>query len=330
MPTKLSDLSDDKNFDSRITAAKAQADKGVEDAAAADAKAVVNAAAIEGHATRLGVLEEAKADHLQRISDLEAHDEAHTAEFNTLSGTVSGHTTAIANLEGSKANASDLNGAISRIAVNEGDIKTLKETTIPAINAEIAKKADATALADYYTKSEVGTIAEGKTLVKMIEEAQTAATYDDTEVRGLISAEVARAGKAEEDLGKEIARVEGVLNAALENEGEGLDSIKELAAWIEEHGKDASAMAKGIEDNAAAIAAINHETTGILAVAKAYTDAEIAGLPAATAEALGLVKFDDATIKMNESNQLYVAKVSTDVLEQGSQTLVLNGGSAKE
>ena len=32
---------------------------------------------------------------------------------------------------------------------------------------------------------------------------------------------------------------------------------------------------------------------------------------------------------MNESNQLYVAKVSTDILEQGSQILVLNGGTAK-
>jgi hypothetical protein len=41
-------------------------------------------------------------------------------------------------------------------------------------------------------------------------------------------------------------------------------------------------------------------------------------LPAATVDALGLVKFDDSTIKMNESKQLYVAKVSTDILEQGS------------
>ena len=77
-----------------------------------------------------------------------------------------------------------------------------------------------------------------------------------------------------------------------------------------------------------AIAAINNESTGILATAKAYTDEQIAGLPVATSEVLGLVKIDDSTIKMNESNQLYVAKVSTDILEQGSQTLVLNGGSA--
>ena len=31
---------------------------------------------------------------------------------------------------------------------------------------------------------------------------------------------------------------------------------------------------------------------------------------------------------MNDSKQLYVAKVSTDVLAQGTETLILNGGSA--
>ena len=90
-------------------------------------------------------------------------------------------------------------------------------------------------------------------------------------------------------------------------------------------------MANGaVADNAAAIAAINNEETGILALAKSYTDSTIAGLPAATVEALGLVRYDGTTINKNENNQLYVAKVSTDILEQGSLTLVLKGGSANE
>ena len=324
MPTKFSDLSDDSGFDARITAAKKQADKGVEDAAAAQAKAEENKGLIDAQGLRITALETAKeshdgsiADHLARIVVLEEAKVSHDAEYEALEGIVSGHTTSLAG----KADKTALDTAIGRIAANETAIKTLNETTIPAVEAEIAKKADASDLANYYVKSEVESL---------IVDAKDEATYDDTEVRGLISAEVTRATKAEGDLADEIARVDAALKAAIENEGEGLDSIKELASWIEEHGKDASAMAKGIEDNAAAIAAINHEETGILAVAKAYTDAEIAGLPTATAEALGLVKFDDATIKMNESNQLYVAKVSTDVLEQGSQTLVLNGGSAKE
>ena len=318
---------DDSALREAIRVAKEQADKGVADAAIADGKAVVNTEEIAKHATRLGVLEEAKADHLERIVALEAHDEAHAAEFSTLSQTVVSHGNTIADWTASKANTADLNTAITRIAANE--------VAIEGLNGEVAKKADATALNSYYTKSEVnaitGTPAEGKTLVQMIADAQATATYDDTEVRGLIATEAARADAAEKANAAEIARVNAVLVAAIENEDDtALNSIKELANWINTHGTEASDMADAIEANANAIAAINHAETGILAVAKAYTNEKVAAIPAATAEALGLVKFDDATIKMNENNQLYVAEVSTDILTQGKDILVLNGGSAKE
>ena len=328
VPTKFSDLTDDSGFDARITAAKTQADKGVTDAAAADAKAVKNAEDIGKHETRTGVLETAKGDHETRITELEAADVKHAAEYEALNSIVTGHTEAIAK----KADTTTVDGVIAKAAANESAIKTLNETTIPAVNAEIAKKADATALENYHTKAEIvaitGEVASDKTLVQMITEAQAAATYDDAEVRQLIADEAARADAAEKANAAEIARVNGVLVAALDNNEDGLDSIKELATWINEHGTAAAGMSEAITANANAIAAINHETTGILALAKAHADAAVAGIPVATAEVLGLVKFDNDTIKMNENNQLYTAKVSTDILVQGSQTLILNGGSA--
>lgn len=221
---------------------------------------------------------------------------------------------------------------IAKASANEAAIKTINETTIPAISTEIAKKVDKTTLDDYYTKNEVvaitGTVTEGKTLVQMISDAKNEATYDDTDIKQLITNEANTARAAEKANANEIARVNDVLVAALDNNAEGLDSIKELADWINKHGVEASAMADVIKNNTEAIAAINHVDTGILAQAKAHTNAAIAALPVATAETLGLVKYDNDSIKMNESNQLYVAKVSTDVLEQGSMTLVLNGGSA--
>ena len=58
---------------------------------------------------------------------------------------------------------------------------------------------------------------------------------DKTELAGLIS-----------DNADEILRIDNALKAAVENDGEGLDSIKELATWIEEHGKDAAAYAAAI------------------------------------------------------------------------------------
>ena len=45
----------------------------------------------------------------------------------------------------------------------------------------------------------------------------------------------------------EITRIDNALKAAIENDGAGLDSIKELATWIEEHGEEAAAYAAAIE-----------------------------------------------------------------------------------
>lgn len=374
VPTKFSDLTDDSGFDARITAAKNQADKGVNDASAAVAAAATNAEEIVKHETRIGNLETTKTDHETRIINLENADKQHATEYTTLKSIVDGHTESIA----TKANQTALDAVSAKTNANETAINTLNNTTIPGINEEVTKKANAV---DVYSKTEVGTIAEGKTLVQMIADAQTAATYDDTEVRNLITAEANRADAAEKankalidenaaDIAanallisandaaiktntqsitnntNEINRIDAALKAAIENDGEGLDSIKELAVWIEKHGTDAAEMAQSIEanrtaieaindaengilaqvnalangavkDNTEAIEAINNTENGILAQAKAHTNAQIAAIPVATAEVLGLVKYDDVSIKMNESNQLYVAKVSTDILEQG-------------
>jgi hypothetical protein len=87
---------------------------------------------------------------------------------------------------------------------------------------------------------------------------------------------------------------------------------------------------QGVADNLAAIQAINDAKNGILAQAQAYASNLVSNIPAATAEALGLVKFDNTTIKMNDQSQLYVAQVSTDILTQGENILVLNGGTANK
>lgn len=335
VPTKVSDLTDDTGFDARITAAQNRADKGVEDAATAQTKANEAATSAEANATAIGELNTTVAGHTEtinghggRITALENADKAHASEYSALKGIVDGHAETIAK----KADSTTVDGVIAKAGANEAAIKTLNGTTIPAINEAIAKKADATQLANYHTKDEIaaitGQVAEGKTLTQMITDAQTAATYDDTTVKALITAEETRAKAAEKENADEIARVSGVLVAALDNNSEGLDSIKELADWISKHGTNAADMASAISANADAIAAINHDETGILATANAYTRVQIEAIPAATAEALGLVKVDNTTVKMNASNQLYVAQVSTDVLVQGENTLVLNGGSA--
>lgn len=49
------------------------------------------------------------------------------------------------------------------------------------------------------------------------------------------------------DNAAEITRIDATLAAALENDGEGLDSIKELATWVNEHGTEAAGYAAAID-----------------------------------------------------------------------------------
>lgn len=338
VPTKFSEITDDSGFDVRITAAQTQADKGVNDAATAQTAANKAQSEVDALESEVGTLSTTVAGHTDsitkyntRIGALEQADTTHAAEYNELKGIVTGHTSTIASL----AKQTDLNDAITRIAANETAISTLNTTTIPGLNTEIGKKANS---ADVYTKSEInaitGTLEEGKSLVQMIEEAKSEASYDDTSIRALIQSNTnaitvlngdvntkGSVAKIAADAAK--AEVAIVVGAA----PEAMDTLEEVALWIANDKSGAAAMANDIAANKTAIAAINNETTGILAVSKKYTDDAIAGLPAASASALGLVKVDDVTIQSNEG-VISVKSVSTDLLTQGAEELILCGGSA--
>lgn len=122
-----------------------------------------------------------------------------------------------------------------------------KDETIAA-----AKKAGDDAQADVDALEEkVGTVTVGKTVVQMIEDAKTAATYDDTEVRGLISDNADDISELNgkmttligSDTGKSartIANEELAKQLIPENADESLDTLAEIAAWIQSHPDDAS------------------------------------------------------------------------------------------
>jgi hypothetical protein len=381
VPTKFSDITDDSGFDARITAAKSQADKGVSDAADAaqaasnaQAKADANATAINANSAAITLLQEKDQTHTSQIAALQQHDSDHTALYNTLNSTVSTHGTEIAGLKTGKADTTVTDGLAGRITVNENAIKLLNETTLPAMNEEIGKKANSDnvysinaadnkflAKADYTAYDDSGlkklvsdeaarADAEEKRIVGLITAEAERADAEEKRIVGLVEAEAARADAAEKANANAIAALDATLKAALENDGEGLDSIKELALWVEEHGQDAAEMAEAIGDNAdaikaiynasgekatgilvdeitrvegkadanaLAIAAINNNETGILAAAKTYADEKFNAVPVA----------DGNTIVVNDK-KLSVAKVSTDILEQGALELILFGGTA--
>ena len=128
--------------------------------------------------------------------------------------------------------------------------------------------------------AKVGNVAEGQNLADIIKNIQENA-YDDTALQAAIKAlqdadllkadkaqvalDIEAAVKAEADIARaaekanadEIARVDTALKLAVENNTEGMDSIKELATWIEEHGPEAENMTKAISKNAEDIAAMD-------------------------------------------------------------------------
>ena len=119
----------------------------------------------------------------------------------------------------------------------------------------------------------VGEVAEGKTVVQMIEEAKTAATYDDTQVKKDIAANKAAIATVTNDYLKSTDKTElqgnidtvsgkvttlvgddadksvrTIANEELakqlipEGANEKMDTLKEIADWIQKHPGDAAAM----------------------------------------------------------------------------------------
>ena len=323
VPTMLSQLDGYTGIDERITAAQNTANNAQTAANEAKGTAAQNAAAI----TLLQQADEgliaAKNDHAGRIQALETAKGEHDAAYTALKGIVDQNVIDIA----SKAPASDLAAVSAKASANETAIGILNDTTIPGLNTEIGKKANA---ADVYTKTEIGTPDEGKTIVQMIKDAQTAATYDDSELRGLISGEESRATAAEGALSGRLDTVEDFFKA-VETPDEVIDTLAEIVSYIESDKSGAATMAGNIKANTDAIAAINNETDGILAQAKKYTDDSIAALPFATAEKAGLVKSSSGMDKITvaedgtmEINQISVSKLHVSEDDE----FVLNGGGA--
>ena len=328
VPTKFSDLTDDSGFTQLINAnatgvAEAKSAANAAQSAANQAQSEVDAleitvgtlqSTVDGHTTSIG-------DHGTRIGLLEQADATHATEYSELKTIVTNHTTEIAK----KADNTALDAAIARIAVNEGAIKSINEVTIPGVNAEIAKKANS---ADVYTKNEIGTPDEGKTIVQMIADAKSEATYDDTEIKESIQENkdaIATLNGTADTAGSVLYVSKAQAELAARNEvsalvgaaPEALNTLEEIAKWIAEDETGTTALIDRVIANEDAIAAINNADTGILALAKEYTDTKFGEIPVA----------DEVSIQAKEG-VLSVKAVSTDLLVQGENELILNGGTA--
>ncbi|MBO5696059.1 MAG: hypothetical protein J6S06_00935 [Alphaproteobacteria bacterium] len=213
----------------------------------------------------------------------------------------------------------------AKVAKNTSDITTLTELVgdnaeaIAAQTQALATEKTAREDADKAISEKIGTVAEGKTVVGMISEAQTAATYDDAEVRGLISGnataiEALNGGQEVQDgkiLALETSLAEGgatanaiagaLADAKKYSDDQDATQSTELKAYADTAETDAVTAANSYTDTE--IAKLTSTENGILKQANAYTDAEVKELA-------------DGQVKTNTDAIAAIKDAETGILKQ--------------
>ena len=303
----------------------------------AEGKINDNIAAIAAHATEYSELKGVVEGHGTAIGN-----KADTTTVNALTDIVNGHTTSIANLDTNKANAADVYTKAQ--VYTKAEIGTIADnkTLVDMINE--AKQAAITAAT--YNDSEV------RTLIGNNATAITDITKDGGAIAVAVKAEADRAKGIEAGLEGRLAEVETFF-AAVETPDATIDTLAEIVKYIESDKSGAAELTASVKKNADDITALTGRvaanetaisTTLPAAIGQALTDAkkytddkfaeivladivatEVEGVVTKTAKA-GLIAPEVDKFEVDDGK---VTKISTDLLAQGSMTLVLNGGNAK-
>ena len=304
--------------DTAIATAQTQADKGV-----ADAKKVSDDLATANNT----------------ISANTREIEVVKGSITTVNETLSGE---IANL---KAKDIEIAGLISGLDTTVGSNATTIGEHTAAITALQNKDTELVGqistidgkFANYYDKDSVDAkIKVVSDAVGSIDFTPYATVEALNGVSSSLESEISRAKAAEEantnaiaaiigdDTNKTIREIAAEETAAIVAGADAkYDTLKEIADFI-------------LNDEAGAAAMANDITAlkGLVDIEKSVSEyvseqiAAIPAIPAATASTLGLVKVGE-TMSVDSEGTINVSKVSTDLLVQGEQELVLMGGSAK-
>lgn len=202
-------------------------------------------------------------------------------------------------------------------------------------------QADVDALAD-----KVGEVPADKTVVQMISEAQSAATYDDTKVKEDIQANadaiaLLNDGAAVE--GSVDYKIAQAVAAIMENPDDTMNSINELVTWINDHAADALELSNKVTANEQDIAALEG-LVGSTAVATQITDAIAAALKIDGVDKYALATDLTAAIgriaaleteiakKANDADLAAIAKSGNvnDLIQTDGDYIIFNCGSSSE
>ena len=310
VPVKLADLTDGSSIDARITEAKKQADKGVADAGAAKALADENKANLETLDLSLQLLDGKVATNITDITTLKAKDTAHDAQFTSLNELVTENGKNIAALTAGKVDKSTYETDVAKIVANEQAIATIKST--------------------YATNALIGEVEAGKTVVQMIEEAKTSATYNDSEIRALITTNSENINKNATNIATLTEKVDsianvidfkGVLesipsdNSEYKNGDVIIVNTEEYVFNGEEWVSYGNASATGAQ-----ITALSNDIASL--------NNKIGEVPEGKSLMSIINNLADGTSIIEKDGKLSVNEVSTDLLVPGTETLYLYGGSS--
>lgn len=193
--------------------------------------------------------------------------------LETLTGRVTTAEGKLDKLNGDKNTAGSVAKAIADL---QGDT----ESTVADVGARVCTIEDN--YVDQYAidtsiGNAIGTNPDNKTVVELIADAKDAATYDDTALTGKVDTLVGT------DTGKSartIANEELAKQLIPESAKESLDTLAEIAAWIQAHPDDVAAINKAISDLTALVGALPEDAiaTTVIGYVKEYADGAIAAL----------------------------------------------------
>lgn len=211
------------------------------------------------------------------VSTITIPETVYTLATGTANGTVkfNGEDVAVKGLGSAAYTDSDAYDAKGAAQTAEDNAKAHADGKDSAI--AVAKKAgtDAQAAVDALS-GKVGTVPENKTVVEMIADAQTAATYDDAAVKADIKANADAITKlngtsaVEGSVDKKVADAINAF-ATKVSDDQTVNTFKELIDYAAEHKDEYSTLSGEVQKNTTAIATLNG--TGAGSVTKTVSDA---------------------------------------------------------
>lgn len=212
------------------------------------------------------------------VSTIEIPETVYTLVTGSANGTVSfnGSDVAVKGLGSAAYTNSEAYDAAGSAKTAEDNAKAHADGKDAAIAA--AKKAGDDAQADVDALAgKVGTVPESKTVVQMIADAQAAATYDDTALKGRVTATETAintlngSSTVAGSVDKKVADAINDFATKVSSDGT-INTFKELIDYAASHTSEYSELSGEVQNNKTAIATLNGNGAG--SVSKAVADAK--------------------------------------------------------